>query len=376
MLDTVDVKSAVRRAQVNVDRLLGPGPGAPERTPSEVLLERPQLTLRGYGLADPDPGKLPVLLVPPLAASATVYDLRPGFSLAGHLVESGRPTYLADYGRISVRSDQDLGLEHWVHEVLPRAISEVSTRHDGAKVHLIAWSLGGHLSAGTAANRPSLPIASITAVGSPFNFDVSPALQPLRLARQVTDGRVVGSMIRVVGATPRQVNMVAFYATDPVRQLTKPYFKFRNRHDEDLIAHIEAVDALMDRMSTYPGRTLAQLYHRFVLRNEIAKGQMTLGDHVVSLDEVAVPVLLVAGTGDALLGPRDAVFHGKDIMPNADVTLVEAPGGHVGVLTGRSAPKSSWPAFDRFMADHDGDHDGDHDNDPSDDPSDDPSRGG
>jgi polyhydroxyalkanoate synthase len=354
MLDTERVEETVRRAQTSLERLTGGGAEAPSRTPSEILISRPQLTLRHYGPAEPNPGMSPVLLVPPLAASATVYDLRPGYSLVHHLAETGRPTYLADYGRISARYDQDLGLEHWVTDVLPAAIEEVSQREGGASVHLIAWSLGGHLSVGTAANQPDLPIASITAVGSPFDFDVSPALVPLRLARQVTNGRVMGNAIRVVGATPRQVNMLAFYATDPIRQLTKPYFRYRNRHDEDLIAHIDAIDALMDRMSTYPGRTLAQLYHRFVIHNEIARGQMTLGEHVVSLSEVRVPVLLVAGTSDAMLGPRHSVFHGEEIMPNAEVQTLDAPGGHVGVLTGRSAPSTSWAAFDEFMASQEG----------------------
>lgn len=355
LLDSLDVQSTTKRVQLAYDRTFGSSLNAHAHTPSDVIVDRPQLTLRHYGPPDPTEGLLPVLLVPPLASSASVYDLRPGFSLAGHFVELGRATYLADYGRISLRRDQDLGMEYWVHDVLPTAIEEVSSRHDGAAVHLISWSIGGLLAAATAAERPSLPIASIVAVGSPFDFDVSPALEPLRLARQVTKGRVGGNLIRMLGSTPRQVNMVAFYATDPVRAVTKPYFKFQNRHDEDLIAHVEAIDALMDRMTTYPGRTMAQIYHRLVMHNEVAEGRLTLGDHVVDLANVRVPVMLVAGTGDEVLGPKDCVFHGKDVMPNAEVTLFEAPGGHVGVLTGRSAPSTTWAAIDAYFAEHDGD---------------------
>src|SRR3954447_2434068 len=67
----------------------------------------------------------PVLLVTPLAAPATCYDLRRGCSLVEHLVGAGRPTYLVEYGNVSFR-DRDLGLEHWVEEVVPSAVREVS----------------------------------------------------------------------------------------------------------------------------------------------------------------------------------------------------------------------------------------------------------
>lgn len=112
-----------QRVEAEYRELLESPADASVRTPSDVVLERPQLTLRHYGPPDPAEGKLPVLLVPPLAASATCYDLRPGYSLAAHLSTGARPTYLADYGEVSLRHDQDLGLEHWVEEVLPTALA-------------------------------------------------------------------------------------------------------------------------------------------------------------------------------------------------------------------------------------------------------------
>ena len=55
----------------------------------------------------------PVLLVPPLAAPALCFDLRRGCSLAEHLVDGGRPTYLVDYGTVAF-ADRRLGIEHWI----------------------------------------------------------------------------------------------------------------------------------------------------------------------------------------------------------------------------------------------------------------------
>ena len=66
------------------------------------------------------PRAAPVLLVPPLAAPAICFDLRRGCSLAEHLVHAGRRTYLLEYGDIQF-ADRDLGLEHWIEDVIPAA---------------------------------------------------------------------------------------------------------------------------------------------------------------------------------------------------------------------------------------------------------------
>ena len=114
---------------------------------------------------------------------------------------------------------------------------------------------------------------------------------------------------------------------------------------------MEAVDAYMAHMSAYPGRTFGQLYHAFFRVNELAAGKVELRKGtVIDLSDVTVPVLSVAGSSD-VLAPEAAVRHVGALL--ADVRLETAPGGHLGVLTGRSAhsPRgstwtSSWPTHD------------------------------
>src|SRR6478672_6703368 len=112
----------------------------------------------------------PVLLVTPLAAPALCYDLRRGCSLVEHLVAAGRPTYLVEYGQVSFR-DRGLGMEHWVDEVVPTAIREVSAHAGNRPVHVVGWSLGGIFAMLAAADSPDLPMASLTVVGSPVDVE-------------------------------------------------------------------------------------------------------------------------------------------------------------------------------------------------------------
>src|SRR3954453_19774644 len=103
---------------------LGPGLADRTPTPSSVIDMGPQRNVHRYKLPRAPSMHSPVLLVPPLAAPARCFDLRRGCSLAEHLVSLGYPTYLVDYGPIGF-GDRQLGLEHWVEEVIPNAVAAV-----------------------------------------------------------------------------------------------------------------------------------------------------------------------------------------------------------------------------------------------------------
>jgi polyhydroxyalkanoate synthase len=137
------------------------------------------------------------------------------------------------------------------------------------------------------------------------------------------------------------------------KRITKPLTILRNLHRHDFLAQIEAVDDYMGRMLAYPGRTFGQLYHRFFRVNELAGGRLELGERCIDLADVEVPVLSVAGKSD-VLAPVAAVQHVATLLPNAPEVRVEtAPGGHLGVLTGRGARETTWRHIDEFLSAHD-----------------------
>jgi polyhydroxyalkanoate synthase subunit PhaC len=106
-------------------------------------------------------------------------------------------------------------------------------------------------------------------------------------------------------------------------------------------------------MLAYPGRTFAQLYHRFFRVNDLADGRIELADREIDLADVDVPVLVVAGRDD-ILAPQEAVLAVEKLLTGAPELRVEVcPGGHLGVLTGRSAHASTWRVLDEFLAAHD-----------------------
>ncbi|WP_161962440.1 alpha/beta fold hydrolase [Nocardioides speluncae] len=293
----------------------------------------------------------PVLLVTPLAAPAICFDLRRDCSLVEHFVMGGRRTYLVEYGQVSFK-DRNLGMEHWIEEVVPSAIEAVSAHAGGRPVHLIGWSLGGIFSTLVAASRRDLPIASVTVVGSPFDVRQVPLLAPMRPLLDI-EGigplRPVSRFYRAAGGIPRPLVRWGFQLSSFQKLVTKPLAVAQHLDDAEWLAQIEAVDRFTDNMIAYPGRTFGQLYHRFVKGNALASGVIAFGDHKIEVKNVKAPVLIFAGATDGI-APVAAVQALEPLLTGAKKVRFEVvPGGHLGMLTGRAARRTTWLIMDDWL---------------------------
>src|SRR4051795_2248070 len=283
------------------------GVGDRSRTRASIIDEGPQRTVYRYLRSERRrPRGAPVLLVPPLAAPGSCMDLRPGCSLAEHLLAAGHETYLVDYGDIAF-SDRELGLEHWIEDVIPKAVRCVSEDAGGQPVALVGWCLGGIMSLLAVAADQELPVSGVAAIASPFDFRRVRLIAPLRPIDDLVGSQLVSAAYRLLGGAAAPMVRYAYRAAALDKQILKPWAIVSHLDDREFLAQIEAVDAFMARMHAYPGRTFGQLYHRFFRVNELAGGKLEMGHRDVDLADAHVPVLVVAGESDGI-APRGAVF--------------------------------------------------------------------
>ena len=307
----------------------------------EVYHYRPQKKTRETGD--------PVLLVTPLAAPASCYDLRRGCSLVEHFVQQGRPTYLVEYGEVSFKN-RHIGLEHWVDGVVPEAIKTVSEHAGGRPVHVIGWSLGGIFGALSAADDPMLPIASLTLVGSPFDVTQVPMVAPLRPLLRLTDGGLVTQLYRLLGGAPKPLVRRAFKLSSGTKMFTKPLAMLQHLDDSEWLAQIEAVDRFTSHMHAYPGRSFGQLYHRMLKANQLLTGKVDFSGHEIDVANITAPVLIFGGNTDGI-APIKAVQALVPLLTGAhEVRFEIVPGGHLGMLTGRAARDTTWVTMDEWIS--------------------------
>jgi polyhydroxyalkanoate synthase len=343
-------------AAVNLRDMLAGGVADLRRMPRDPVAEHPNGAVRHRYHPVPraaDVAGAPVLLVPPLGAPDFAYDLRRGCSLVEHLLGEGRAVYLVDYGDMSF-ADRRRGMEDWVDDVVPWAArrSAVPARD----VHLVGWSLGGifallAVAAAVQAGDP-LPVRTVTAIASPIDISAVPLVAPLRPLAAVTGGHGLSVIYQLIGSFPGPLVSAAFQLTAVDRLVTKPLTLASRLDDRDFLAQIEAVDHLMANMRGYPGRVFGQIYHLMLRNNDLADGTLALRGQDIALAAVDVPVLVVAGRDD-VIAPVAAVERVTRLITGApEVLFATAPGGHLGVLTGRRARDTTWLALDAFLADH------------------------
>ncbi len=343
-------------AVVNLAGKLRGGVADLRRMPRDVVAEHGAVLHRYRpDVGAPDVGGAPVLLVPPLGAPDFAYDLRRGCSLVEHLLAEGRTVYLVDYGAIHF-AERGLGMEHWVDDVVPWAVRETAAHAGAGDVHLLGWSLGGIFSmltvaAGADAGEP-LPIASLTVIGSPVDIAAVPLVAPLRPLAVVMGGRGLPWVYQAIGSFPAPLVSAAFQLTAFEKLVTKPLTLLSRLDDRDCLAQIEAVDHMMNNMHGYPGRVFGQLYHLLLRSNDLSDGKLALAGRSIPLGAIDVPVLVVAGRTD-VIAPMAAVQKVVELLTGApQVRFETAPGGHLGVLTGRDARTTTWFHLDTFLTDH------------------------
>ena len=268
----------------------------------EVYHYRPVATAREQGD--------PVLLVTPLAAPALCFDLRRGCSLVEHFVEAGRPTYLVEYGEVSFKN-RALGIEHWVDEVVPTAVEEVSKHAGGRPVHLVGWSLGGIFSLLAAADRRDLPIASVTVVGSPGRRQPGAAGRPAAAAPELHRRPAADAGLPGDGRRPEATGEVGLPALvvpeadhqaargrDPSRRCRLPR---PDRGGGPVHRQHDRLPRPQLRPALPPVRAQQRAQH----------GRFELGDRTIDLAAITAPVLVFAGATDGI-APVGAV---KAVVP-------------------------------------------------------------
>ncbi|GAA3925790.1 alpha/beta hydrolase [Actinomadura viridis] len=315
--------------------------------PSEPVGDGPRGTsLHRYrgpeGLVPAGP---PVLFVPPPAVPARCYDLRRGGSLAEHVVNAGRRSYLLDHGPLGP-ADRAGDAAEWVREVLPEAIRAVSRDAGGQPVQLVGWCAGGLVALLTAAAGPALPIASVAMIAAP----VDPAGPGARVPPPPLGARLArGVRAAVRDALPRPVAGHAGRLAALDEYLLRSLKILVNLDNTDFLAQIEAVDHFSNMLADPSGRAVRRMCSALLPAGATATGKVVIGGRPVDLDRVGVPVLAIAGRDDAL-APVGAVRPVTRLLPGAPEVRVEvAPGGHLGVLTGASARTTTWAHLDRWL---------------------------
>jgi polyhydroxyalkanoate synthase len=290
---------------------------------------------------------IPVLLVPPLAATSMIFDLMPHRSVVRYFLARGFDVYLVDWGDVT-EDHSNLSLESYVMGWMPKVVDSVLEHADAEDLSIFSYCMGGLLSLMYLATSGDERVRNLVTVASPVDMHQSGVAGKF-LSMVYRPAQAISSFLNVsmldmpakMFHVPGWVSSVTFKLTNPMGSVINTYEKFLNLWDREYLEESLTMSKWFDDMVDYPGETIKDMAVHMMINNRIAKGNMRIGSTHAEFNKIKCAILAFAGETDSLVSAQ-AAHKILDIVSSTDKEFCVVPGGHAGVFAGASAPKNTW----------------------------------
>jgi polyhydroxyalkanoate synthase len=287
---------------------------------------------------------LPVLLIPPLMVKPFIFDLFPSRSLVKFLLDRGFAVHLVDFGEPDA-ADSYVTLDDYVLDWIPTACEQVKATTGSRELSLLGYCMGGLFAFMYLGVQSDRSVRNLVTIGAPL--DVS-KMGLFAWAAKMGGGQLE-FLSRRIGNVPGGLSSAVFRLMTPAKNITRYADLFMNMWDREYVNGFDAMNQWVSQFIDYPQGAFLQFSHDFMQRNALVRGKMQFGGKVAHLDNVRANLLAFAGRTDSIAPPA-AVRAQIDAVGSTDATFRLAPGGHMGLFSGASAPKHVWLPIADWLA--------------------------
>jgi polyhydroxyalkanoate synthase len=314
------------------------------QSPRDVVWTHRKTTLYRYR-SSKRTHAIPVLLVFALINRPEIFDLRPGNSFVEFLIKEGFDVFLVDWG-VPEEEDSDMGLEQFVCDELHWAIRETLRESGEEELSLLGWCIGGTLSAMYCALHPDGPVRNAILLTTPI--DPSRSLYARWVGRDYFDVELVAD---AYGAIPGAGVDFANKMMKPVTNYWTTYRKlFQNILDgKDPRASYQAMAKWVADNPPFPARAYSEWITTMYKENKLVDGRLRLRGERVDLRRIEQNLMIVTAGADHIAPPEGTVPL-LDLVASEDVTHLDRPGGHIGLMAGSKAKHEIWPELAEWLA--------------------------
>ncbi|HEY5316493.1 MAG TPA: alpha/beta fold hydrolase [Solirubrobacteraceae bacterium] len=324
-------------------------PDAPiGETPRDVVWTHRKTTLYRYRSSARE-HPLPVLLVFALINRPEIFDLRRGSSFVEFLLDEGFDVFLLDWG-VPDEEDADMGLAEFVCDELDWAVRETLRACGEDELSLLGWCIGGTLAAMYCALHPSGAVRNAVLLTTPI--DPSGSLYERWVGGDEFDvDFIADSSPAVPGAgidfANKLMKPVSNYVTT-YRRLFQGILEGR-----DPRVSYQAMAKWVADNPPFPARAYREWITWMYKENRLIAGRLRLRGARVDLARIEQNLLVVTAGADHI-APRDGTVPLLDMVGSEDVTHLDRPGGHIGLMAGSKAKQEIWPELAQWLSERSG----------------------
>jgi polyhydroxyalkanoate synthase len=292
---------------------------------------------------------VPVLLVFALINRPAIFDLRHDNSFVEYLLSEGFDVFLVDWG-VPDEEDADMGLAEFVCDELHWAVRETLRCAEADEVSLVGWCIGGTLCAMYCALHPEGAVRNAVLLTTPI--DPSNSLYTSWVGREDFDVDLVADSYPAIPGG----------GIDFANKLMKPVTNYVTTYRRLFQGILEGKDTRQSYQAMakwvadnppFPARAYREWITWMYKENRLVSGRLLLRERRVRLGDIEQNLLVVTAGADHIAPPASTLPL-LDLVSSQDVTHLDRPGGHIGLMAGSKAKHEIWPELADWLRERSG----------------------
>ncbi len=138
-------------------------------------------------------------------------------------------------------------------------------------------------------------------------------------------------------------------ALKPFKQGINKYFNlFENIDNEKFVKNFLRIEKWLNDIPAIAGETFRQWVEDVYQKNLLYKNQMKIGNKLIDLRKINIPIVNIVGEEDHLVSPECSIAL-NEIVSSDERKLLTFPTGHVGLIASGYSQNTVLPTLGRWL---------------------------
>jgi polyhydroxyalkanoate synthase len=341
-ISSEEVKEMYRRLEKTRSVLHTAGDIEVGQTPYEVLHETRIYRLLHYQQMVSKTVKTPVLVVYALINKSYVLDLQPDKSWIRSLLSQGFDVYLIDW-KTPTNADKYVSFDDYVNCYIDDCVDIVLKKSKVDKLTLHGYCMGASMSAMyTTLHQEKVRNLAVIAPVVDTEKDTT-------VIGSLAKNLDVDKMLDVAGNLPAEQLYACYSVLKPFKQGVNKYFNLvQNIDNEQFVGNFLRIEKWLYDTPPIAGETFKQWIADIYQKNMFAKNELKLGDEIIDLTKIKVPILNIVADEDHLVSPQCSAPL-NDMVSSPDRRLMRFHTGHVGLIASLYSQNNVLPKVGQWL---------------------------
>jgi|SRR6185503_1433590 len=312
------------------------------QTPCELLRETRTYKLLHYQQMVNKTERTPILIVYALINKSYVLDLQPDKSWVKSLLSQGFDVYLLDW-KPPTNADKFVSFDDYVNCYIDECVDIVLKKSKVDKLTLHGYCMGASMSAMyTTLHQEKVRNLVVIAPVVDTEKDTT-------VIGSLAKNMDVEKMLQVAGNLPAEQLYACYSVLKPFKQGVNKYFNLvQNIDNEQFVGNFLRIEKWLYDTPPIAGETFRQWVADIYQKNLLAKNELRLGDDIIDLTKIKVPILNIVADEDHLVSPQCSAPL-NDMVSSSDRRLMRFHTGHVGLIASLYSQNNVLPKVGQWL---------------------------